>query len=250
MKSHQFRNLPNSAICSVCYKPASQHTNSRGQESILSEKENSALPAASNEPAATDERTDTAPPPPDLEGWIDAWSTNEKERITAEIIEERKKREVLEEDTAEIYRPNDVIRMAQIRHLPGRQIAEIMLAHEQFVCLEFNTKPNWDELYLNHFIEIEKKIEAFKAKLIASRGQYVRKRVEEATKLTPEEREQYKRDARKMEARLGVEGAQTAAKKEWKAQLRNLCKVSGLDAESASKHLSDLYQKAGKEIPQ
>jgi hypothetical protein len=110
------------------------------------------------------------------------------------------------QSAVEINRSQTIEQIAQLssQNLTGRETIECMLEHEQFVVHELiydpKTKveyPDWMERVNNHRRDIARNIEKWKIRDLATSKAVMRKHAEDVSKLTPEEVEQYKRDARR-----------------------------------------------------
>lgn len=243
MNSHEFQPLGVTNICSVCYLPLAAHHKPKPLQTLRNVCRGCGVELA--ESTANQEICDSCSATP-----ASVLRTIELENDRkADSASDQKNAEYLAQQSAEISRQQDIAYIKDHqKHMTGRDIAERLLQHEEFVCLNFNDKPNWADLYEAHQIDLEKKIEQFRCDLMATRKALTKKRMEETTKLTPEERAQYLRDQKKKEKKTAAEEEKAAAKTEWKQNLKNLTTLLGKDA--ARLKLEELYKSKGKEIPE
>jgi hypothetical protein len=105
---------------------------------------------------------------------------------------------------ADISRPNEIeqIAMTEGQILSGSERAGIMIEHDSVVynlChgSDGNLVSDWQEKIHEHRRNLKQMIEKLRCKEMSSSRMLAKIQTEEATKLTPEEREQFLRDARR-----------------------------------------------------
>jgi hypothetical protein len=152
------------------------------------------------------------------------------------------------QSTSNIFRPVNIEQIAQNSSatLSGRESSEIMLEHESFVynlCHDDHNKllPDWQEKIHEHRRNIQQLIEKFRCKAVATQKKLVEFQMEETSTLSPEERAQYERDAKKKAAGKAVreKSAPKAALLDKKVAYDKM--IKGL-IESVSKKRPDLPQ--------
>lgn len=111
------------------------------------------------------------------------------------------------QDAVIINRPVDIEQIAQTAapNLTGQEVAEIRLGHENTVWNlihnpDGSDRPDWIERLNDHRRNLERMIESLRVELVNESKMRVDKLTEDMQKLSPEEREQYKRDAGKKAA--------------------------------------------------
>ena len=82
------------------------------------------------------------------------------------------------------------------RPLTAREEVEIAIEHESVVKLMCD-KPDWREQISAHITDMEKKIQSFRIKIATSRHVRGQREMEEFSKMTPEEIEDWRREQKK-----------------------------------------------------
>lgn len=111
-----------------------------------------------------------------------------------------------QQNAAEIFRPKHIeeIKESQGTHLTGMEATQLRLQHEEFVVLEIiqdkngATRTDWQERLAEHIKIKEACIERLRIELASCTRAKARQEVQDLNKLTPEEQEQYRRDAGKL----------------------------------------------------
>lgn len=110
---------------------------------------------------------------------------------------------------AEINRPAKLDEIKQQTHITAIDAKNIQCEHESLVynmiyeqsSTGAHLRDNWQQLIANHLLNMEQMIEATRNKIAAARGVRAKAEIEDLGKLTPEEAEQYKRDAKKLKTK-------------------------------------------------
>lgn len=111
---------------------------------------------------------------------------------------------------AEINRPAKLDEIKQQTYISAADAKNIQCEHESLVynmIYEQSStgahvlRENWQQLVANHLLNMEQMIEATRNKIAATRGVRAKAEIEDLGKLTPEEAEQYKRDAKKLKTK-------------------------------------------------
>jgi hypothetical protein len=153
--------------------------------------------------------------------------------------------------SADIHRPIDISAMQLHRKHTAREIIEIQLTHRQFCVLEMSKTPEYETWFANHLDNIEKQIESLNAKKYAAKSALVERRTEESAKLTSEEIESFKRQAKRNKNPLEKEAKATkkAEKAAWDGLLKMLL-ATGKSQNDATASLTQMFKSQGKEIPE
>lgn len=147
----------------------------------------------------------------------------------------------------EIHRNDDIIQMLNAKVTSAKEISELMLQHESFVVLEASKSDNFESWCAAHINNLRELIEKNNAKIYATRAALVKLRKENDSKLTPEEIEQYKRNAARQKKERKV-SEESAAKKAWKDELKDLASLVGKDV--AETKLRKMYEAKGLKVPE
>lgn len=137
------------------------------------------------------------------------------------------------QDAAIVNRPKSLETLVQQSRSPltGQEVATIMLEHEEFVVRRVihkedgTVREDWQDRLVNHINAKRRLIEELRAQISASTRAKAKQECEDLTKLSPEEIEQYKRDAAKMKRRNEPKVAKLKDEKEKarKKALKGLC---------------------------
>lgn len=109
-----------------------------------------------------------------------------------------------QQTAAEINRPSHILEIANgknFRQLSGLEQQTLLLDHEQFVVLNIirlpdgSENPEWQVKLSEHIQQLERMIEQYKIKVASSYKARAAKEVQDLNKLTPEEKEQFLKDA-------------------------------------------------------
>jgi hypothetical protein len=147
----------------------------------------------------------------------------------------------------EMNRERDVNDLLNTRVTTAKDIAELILEHRQFVVLEASKSDDFHSWCGAHIRNLRELSEKINAKISATRSAELELSIAENSKLTVEEIEQYKRDAKKRKKAESA-NAEDLAKKEWKGQLKDLIAAIG-DKDLAEMKLKQLWTSKNKEIP-
>ena len=126
------------------------------------------------------------------------------------------------------------------------------IEHESFCANEIRTNPDFN--FEKHIKDLQLKIEVFNAQISGTARAKANWQLEEAKKLTPEELEQFTKNASRSKVKKSSGAASDAvasekkAKKEYQDLLKDLLKLTK-NEKKAKEELDEMYRSEGKEIP-
>jgi len=129
-----------------------------------------------------------------------------------------------------------------------KDLKEAEIEHESFCANEIRNNPNFN--FAGHLRDLQSKIELFNAKISGAARAKANWQLEEARKLTPEELEQFKKNASraKIKKQASDDKIKDKAKKEYQDLLKDLLKLTK-NEQKAKEELDEMYRSEGKDIP-
>jgi len=152
---------------------------------------------------------------------------------------------------SEIKRLDDITELIKPSENEAAFLASQRIEHESFVKLQVN-KLSYDEFEqwcAAHIRSLRALIEQYNNKIYATRSVVAGRRRLEESKLTPEERDDYLRKA-KRQKKIDLDAAKTKAKQSWDEQKKSLLKAVGNNEDKAIEILKNVYKSQGLNLPE